>query len=85
MRELLLETISKDGTEWNDIVKVIEQNTKIKNFLKVRSVIQELKNEDLIYRTANLHKEIYVKGSAPSDLDEQKRINLQQELAKLSK
>jgi hypothetical protein len=85
MRELILETISKDGTEWNEIVKVIKENTNIKNFLKVRNVIQQLKDENLIYRTANLYKEIYVKDSAPLDLDEQKILSLQREFSKLSK
>lgn len=61
IKNKLLEIITEDGTEWKVIVKEIEKIAIIKNWWLVRSIIQELKNENIIARTDNVYQEIYIK------------------------
>ena len=61
IKNKLLEIITEDGIEWKVIVEEIEKIATIKNWLFVRGAIQELKNENIIDRTDNVCKEIYIK------------------------
>lgn len=60
--ELVLEIISVDGTKWKVIVEEIEKIATIKNWLFVRGIIQDLKNENIIERTDSVEEEIYIKS-----------------------
>tara|TARA_R100001463_G_scaffold23159_3_gene55539 strand:+ start:1881 stop:2087 length:207 start_codon:yes stop_codon:yes gene_type:complete len=61
IRSKLLEIITKDGVEWKVIVEEIKKVTTIKNWLLVRGIIQQLKNEKIIARTNNVWEEVYIK------------------------
>tara|TARA_Y100000356_G_C11005330_1_gene155530 strand:+ start:61 stop:282 length:222 start_codon:yes stop_codon:yes gene_type:complete len=61
IKNKLLEIINEDGTEWKVIVEEIKKIAIIKNWLLVRGIIQELKNENIIDRTDNVYQEIYIK------------------------
>jgi hypothetical protein len=61
IKNKLLEIITEDGIEWKVIVGEIKKIATIKNWLLVRSIIQELKNENIIDRTDNVYQEIYIK------------------------
>lgn len=66
IKNKLIQIITKDGIEWGDIVEEIsnslaKKSVAIKDWMEVRNLIQDLKNEQVIERTNNLEKEIYVK------------------------
>jgi hypothetical protein len=61
IKNKLLEVITEDGTEWKVIVEEIKKIAIIKNWLLVRGIIQELKNENIIDRADNVYQEIYIK------------------------
>tara|TARA_R100000781_G_scaffold109703_1_gene74794 strand:- start:487 stop:687 length:201 start_codon:yes stop_codon:yes gene_type:complete len=60
IKNILLEIITTNGIEWKDIVVEIQRRIIINNWNVVRSVIQELKNENIIIRDDNIMKEIYI-------------------------
>ena len=60
IRNRLLEIITKKGTNWKEIVSSIDKITKVKNWLVVRGVLQDLRNENLVDRTNNVWEEIYI-------------------------
>lgn len=60
IRNRLLEIITKKGTSWKEIVSSIDKITKVKNWLVVRGVLQDLRNENLVDRTNNVWEEIYI-------------------------
>ena len=60
IRNKLEEIITINGIEWKDIVSEIEKITKVKNWLIVRGIIQDLKDENIIVRDDNIMKEIYI-------------------------
>jgi len=62
IKNILLEIITTNGIEWKDIVAAVEKRIKVNNWLIVRSVIQELKNDNIIIRDDNVMKEIYKQG-----------------------
>ena len=62
IKNILLEIITTNGIEWKDIVSAIEKRIKVNNWLIVRGVIQELKNDNIIIRDDNVMKEIYKQG-----------------------
>tara|TARA_R110000851_G_C13102760_1_gene569299 strand:- start:63312 stop:63521 length:210 start_codon:yes stop_codon:yes gene_type:complete len=63
VRAILLDVISNDSEAvmWNDIVIAVSAKMNIKNWLDVRSVLQELLDEELIERTPSVYVEEYVK------------------------
>ena len=64
IHQTLLDIITPKGIEWKDIVSEINKVMSVDNWLKVRGVIQDLKDEGLVARTDNLCKEIYIKEVA---------------------
>lgn len=61
---LVLSTIDVKGTSWKQIVSRLEQLVTIKegDWESVRSVIQSLKDSNLISRTSDLRQEVYIKN-----------------------
>ena len=56
IKDLLLKTLTSQPLHWNDIMAAVSKEMKIKNWLKVRVVLQSLEN---VKRTDNLMKEEY--------------------------
>ena len=61
---LVLSVIETSGTNWKAIVSKLGKLATIKegDWGSVRSVIQSLKNSNLIYRTNDLREEVYIKN-----------------------
>ena len=61
---LVLSVIETSGTNWKDIVCKLEKLVTIKkgDWGSVRSVIQSLKNNNLISKTNDLREEVYIKN-----------------------
>jgi hypothetical protein len=54
-----------DPTPWEVIVVAVRAEMDVKNWLKVRSVLQLMLNKGIIVRTKDLNKEEYFAVTAP--------------------
>jgi hypothetical protein len=53
--------ISNGSCEWSDIVQSVEDaKIPIKNWMDVRGVLQWMRNEKIIARVKDVHKEQYI-------------------------
>ncbi len=60
----LYECITKDGTNWCDIVAHIKLHYTVKNWMHVRGELQGLINAKLVQRTQDVHNEVYLRINA---------------------
>lgn len=56
---ILTATITAQPVDWQVIVKAIEEQMAIKNWLKVRGVLQWMINQGQVKRVASVHVEEY--------------------------
>jgi hypothetical protein len=53
--------ISNGSCEWSDIVQSVEDaKIPVKNWMEVRGVLQWMRNEKIIVRVKDVHKEQYI-------------------------
>jgi len=53
--------ISNGSCEWSDIVQSVEDaKIPVKNWMEVRGVLQWMRNEKIIARVKDVHKEQYI-------------------------
>lgn len=60
--EILSNIIPAEGQiEWKDIMEAVSKEVTVKNWLKVRGVLQYLINTKCVCRTPSVHIEAYTK------------------------
>ena len=59
--DILVNVITEQGTTWQEITAAVKKEYSIKNWLKVRGVLQFYINENKIERTDDMFSETYIK------------------------
>ena len=61
LQAIIVDETGTEATSWQEIVKVVGAEIKVKNWLDVRGIIQYMLNNKMIARVNNVHVEAYYK------------------------
>lgn len=59
---LILQMVTSGHGEWTQIAEEVKKEFAVKNWLHIRSILQHLRDHNIVKRTEDLHTEIYVLG-----------------------